>query len=143
MRFFYGLIHGKSALEAVDAADLLVLVDERLRKKIQSNLLEMYLDVYRVCKKYGIIPYLIGGSALGAVRHQGFIPWDIDTDISFLHNHSVSINKSMKRFSQAYQMFISRYYYLTNYEEINVFQKFLLKLVIQYGIFARRILYKI
>lgn len=37
----------------------------------------------------------------------------------------------------------SRYYYLMNYEEINVFQKFLLKLVIQYGIFARRILYKI
>ena len=33
MRFFYGLIHGKSALEAVDAADLLFLVDERLRKK--------------------------------------------------------------------------------------------------------------
>lgn len=101
------------------------------------------MDVYRVCKKYGIIPYLVGGSVLGAVRHQGFIPWDIDTDISFLHNHSVSINKSMKRFSQARQMFISRYYYLTNYEKINVFQKFLLKLVIEYGIFARRILYKI
>lgn len=101
------------------------------------------MDVYRVCKKYGIIPYLVGGSVLGAVRHQGFIPWDIDTDISFLHNHSVSINKSMKRFSQARQMFISRYYFLTNYEEINVFQKFLLKLVIGYGIFARRILYKI
>ena len=67
----------------------------------------------------------------------------IDTDVSFLHNHSVSTNKSMKRFSQARQMFISRYYYLTNYEEINVFQKFLLKLVIEYGIFARRILYKI
>lgn len=86
MRFFYGLIHGKSALEAVDATDLLVLVDERLRKKIQSNLLEMYLDVYRVCKKYGIIPYLVGGSALGAVRHQGFIPWDDDLDVGMIRS---------------------------------------------------------
>lgn len=67
----------------------------------------------------------------------------IDTNISFLHNHSVSINKSMKRFSQAQQMFISRYYYLTNYEEINVFQKILLNFMTHYGILIRKILYKV
>ena len=52
MNFVDKLINGKATLGAVDASDILVLIDENLRKKIQSNLLEMYLDIYGVCKKY-------------------------------------------------------------------------------------------
>ena len=39
-------------------------------------------DIHRVCVELGIRYYLIGGSAIGAVRHQGIIPWDIDIDIA-------------------------------------------------------------
>ena len=38
-------------------------------------------DVDELCRKHGIKYFLLGGSAIGAVRHQGFIPWDDDLDI--------------------------------------------------------------
>lgn len=39
-------------------------------------------DIHRVCVDYGLKYYMIGGTALGAVRHGGFIPWDPDIDIA-------------------------------------------------------------
>lgn len=34
-----------------------------------------------VCKKYNLRYYLIGGTLIGVLRHQGFIPWDDDIDV--------------------------------------------------------------
>ena len=47
----------------------------------QALLLEMLKDIDTVCKKHRIAYQLFAGTALGAVRHHGFIPWDDDVDI--------------------------------------------------------------
>lgn len=47
----------------------------------QARLLSMYKDIARILDEHGIRYYLCYGSAIGAVRHNGFIPWDDDMDI--------------------------------------------------------------
>lgn len=48
---------------------------------LKQQLLEMYRDVAEVCKKHDLLLLLCGGTALGCVRHKGFIPWDDDLDL--------------------------------------------------------------
>lgn len=49
-------------------------------KKMQSKMLEMLLYFRDFCQKHGLLFYLCGGGAIGAIREHGFIPWDDDID---------------------------------------------------------------
>ena len=50
-------------------------------KDVQNKILETMKYIDELCEKYNITYYIMGGTALGAVRHGGFIPWDDDLDI--------------------------------------------------------------
>lgn len=47
----------------------------------QAKCREALAFVQSVSAQYGLRYYLLAGSVLGAVRHQGFIPWDDDVDL--------------------------------------------------------------
>ena len=55
-------------------------------KEIQLLLLNVMTDIDDFCTEKDISYYMIGGTLLGAVRHQGFIPWDDDIDIAMLRS---------------------------------------------------------
>lgn len=56
------------------------LVTEK-RKKVWAAELQMLEKFDEICQKHNLTYYAYYGTLLGAVRHQGFIPWDDDIDV--------------------------------------------------------------
>ena len=50
-------------------------------KEIQKLDYGMLLEIKRICEAHNLKYYLAYGTALGCVRHKGFIPWDYDADV--------------------------------------------------------------
>ena len=50
-------------------------------RKVQDKILEIMKYIDKICRDNNIEYFIMGGTALGAVRHGGFIPWDDDLDI--------------------------------------------------------------
>ena len=53
-------------------------------RKVHMLLTYILSEFDRVCGQIGVDYALYGGSAIGAVRHGGFIPWDDDIDVFML-----------------------------------------------------------
>lgn len=50
--------------------------------ELQQTEYEILLELDRICKYLRIPYFLVCGSALGAVKYSGFIPWDDDVDVA-------------------------------------------------------------
>ena len=76
-------------------------------RDLQLCELEILKEVKRICEEHQITYYLSSGTLLGAVRHQGFIPWDDDIDIEMPYPDYL-------RFIKIAQSALGKDYYLQN-----------------------------
>lgn len=84
----------------------MILHDKDL-KTIKNIELQMLRAFVEICECLNVKYYLLGGTALGAVRHHGFIPWDDDIDVGLLR-------KDYELFISKAQSFLPDYYFLQN-----------------------------
>lgn len=78
--------------------------------KVQAVEVDILDEIKRVCSEHNLDYFLIGGTLLGAVRHQGFIPWDDDLDVAMPR-------KSFERFIELCQKgCLRKEYYLHSKE---------------------------
>ena len=75
--------------------DVLKEVSPEEREKLKNTLLQIMQHIHDVCGKYNTEYSLHGGTALGAIRHEGYIPWDDDLDI-------VMLRKGWERFKSIF-----------------------------------------
>lgn len=64
---------------------------------VQYKILEVMKYINEVCRANGITYFIMGGTALGAVRHGGFIPWDDDLDIFMTPEEYVKFKFAMEK----------------------------------------------
>ena len=79
------------------------------QKQLQLAQLKIAKEIKRICEKNNINYFLDAGSMLGAVRHEGFIPWDDDMDIGML-------DEDYKKFLKIASKEIGEEFFLDNYE---------------------------
>lgn len=59
--------------------------DGSLLRRHQLRMLDMLLEFDRLCRDHDLRYWLSSGTLIGALRHQGFIPWDDDMDVEMPH----------------------------------------------------------
>lgn len=88
-------------------------MDNNTLRNLQLTELEILKVVDEFCNKYDIKYSLYAGTALGAVRHGGFIPWDDDVDI-------VMTRKEFEKFCDMWNKYpIEGYYFQNPNDDIN------------------------
>lgn len=74
--------------------------------KIQTLGVDTLREFIRICEKYELSYFAISGTAIGSVRHQGFIPWDDDMDVGMLRaDYDRFVEVAPKELEGRYELF--------------------------------------
>jgi len=66
-------------------------------KKIHDAELKILIELQRICEKHNIEYFAACGTTLGAIRHNGFIPWDDDIDVGMTRDNYDKFLKVVKQ----------------------------------------------
>lgn len=77
--------------------------------KLQDKILEIAVYIEKFCAKHNIDYCLMGGSALGAKRHGGFIPWDDDLDIFMTLDNYEKFREKFSKFGDHRKFYLQEY----------------------------------
>lgn len=72
-------------------------LDNTSLKGIQKAIFEMLKEVDRICRKNNIKYSLDSGTLIGAIRHNGFVPWDDDGDVVMLRSEYEKFAEACKK----------------------------------------------
>ena len=76
---------------------------ESVSKRLKQTELEILKKFDELCKKYGIKYFVYYGTAIGAIRHNGFIPWDDDIDVAMIRDEYLKfLNIPNEEYSDQY-----------------------------------------
>lgn len=74
--------------------------------QLQAKLYKLLVEVDEICKKNDITYYLAGGTALGAIRGGGFLPWDDDIDLYITRKNWNKLVKVMEEQTPENRIFV-------------------------------------
>lgn len=78
--------------------------DEETLNHIKKVLLEVLEDFITICDENNIEYFCAAGTTLGAIRHQGFIPWDDDIDVSMFREEYEKFYEVIKNYKYKYEI---------------------------------------
>lgn len=94
-------------------------LEKDYKRKLQLRILDIVKDVDKICRENDIDYYILYGSAFGAIRHQGFIPWDDDFDIGMTFDNYVKFLEICEK-----KLDKNKYYVQTPEKEKNYYLSF-------------------
>ena len=69
--------------------------DDETLKHLQKVQLMMLKDFIKICEDNDLTYFVIGGTLLGTIRHNGFVPWDDDIDVIMFRKDFEKLNEIM------------------------------------------------